>query len=227
MNILDALFPRRCLGCGRIGKYFCDQCRSTIRVVEQNEAICPMCGRLAIDGVIHPRCRTRYGLDGLTSFFHYDGIIQKAVKMLKYRRVSDLAAEFVSLISVPCTLPRRQAGLHHDPCIFVPIPLHPSRQKERGYNQAEILGALIAKKLNIPIATDILKRVKKTVPQVEMKKREARLKNMEGVFAVYHTPPEHVVLFDDVFTTGATMRSAANRLKRAGAKFVWAVTIAR
>lgn len=220
MNILDLLFPRRCLGCGKVGKYFCDTCGSSIRVIEQNESICPMCGRPAIDGATHPRCISRYSLDGLTSIFHYDGIIRQAVKTLKYRRVSDLASEFVSLVSAS-SVP------HPDPCILVPIPLHPSRQKERGYNQAEILGKLLAEKLNISIATDILKRAKKTVPQVEMKKREARLTNMKGVFAVYHAPPEHVVLFDDVFTTGATMRSAANMLKRAGAKYVWAVTIAR
>ena len=78
---------------------------------------------------------------------------------------------------------------------------------------------------------DLLRRAKKTIPQVEMRDREKRLKNMEGVFApvsnfsISQSP--NLFLFDDVFTTGATMRSAANILKRGGAKFVWAVTMVR
>ena len=80
--------------------------------------------------------------------------------------------------------------------------------------------------------TDILRRVKETIPQVAMKKREARMKNMEGVFGFtgdtrIHRHSDTIVLFDDVFTTGATMRSAANVLKRNGMKYVWAVTMAR
>lgn len=221
MRILDFLFPKCCLGCGRFGKYFCDRCREVIKTIATNEARCPMCGKPAIDGVTHPRCQTRYSLDGLISYFHYEGVIRQAVKTLKYRCVSDLAFEFVSLTPAP-------HASRATSCVLVPIPLHRSRFMERGFNQAEVLGRLVAEQLHIPVCTDILKRVKKTVPQVSMKKREARLANMQGVFAVRYTSvSERVVLFDDVFTTGATMRSAANALKRAGAKYVWAVTMAR
>lgn len=225
MRILDLLFPKRCLGCGRVGKYFCDSCRKGVTSIANNEARCPMCGKPAIDGVTHPRCQTRYSLDGLTSFFRYDGVIRQAVKTLKYRCVSDLADEFVSLISNSYL--NEVTKLQSNDVTLIPIPLHRSRLMERGFNQAEVLGRLVAEKLHIPITTDILKRVKKTVPQVAMKKKGARLKNMEGVFSVCSESPGRVVLFDDVFTTGATMRSAANALKRAGAKYVWAVTMAR
>lgn len=229
MSILDVVFPKRCVGCGRIGTYVCDRCRDTIRPVAANEAMCPMCERPAIDGVTHPRCRTRYSLDGLTSFFHYDGIIRKAVKAVKYRFVSDLSAEFVSLIprfgfdEVP--LPRNTNRS------LIPIPLHASRLRERGFNQAEILGRLVAKELHVPTYTDILRRTKLTVPQVAMRDREERLGNMKDVFAVDSNTAVirnvSVILFDDVFTTGATMRSAGNVLKRSGAQWVWAVTMAR
>lgn len=224
MNILDFFFPRRCLGCGRIGRYFCDACSKSIHTIKQNEAICPMCGGLAIDGVTHPRCQTKYGLDGLISFFRYNGIIRQAIKMLKYRCVSHITSEFVSLVP---KLSFASFFVPHSRYVLIPVPLHRYRYRERGYNQAEIIGRLLAIRLNIPMAIDILKRTKKTVPQVEMKRREARLKNMEGVFSVHRLPPKCVVLFDDVFTTGATMRSAAKTLKRAGAKYIWAVTIAR
>lgn len=212
MNLLDFIFPKRCVNCGKIGRYFCDVCREKIRVIAANDNVCPMCGRPALDGATHPRCRTRYGIDGLTSYFHYGGVIQKAIKVLKYRFVSDLAHEFVSLIP---KFPMPQG-------VLVPIPLHGSRLRYRGFNQAEIL----AHQLNLPVRTDILRRTKGTPPQAELEKREDRLKNMTGVFEARHAPAR-VLLFDDVFTTGATMRSAARALKHAGATFVWAVTMAR
>ncbi len=241
MNILDFIFPRRCLGCGRIGKYFCDKCRSSIKVIETNESICPVCEKPAIDGATHPRCQTRYALDGLTSFFRYDGAIRRAVKSLKYRYVSDLTNEFVDLIpnsslhvfSKPLTTNLLSSYL-------MPIPLHPSRYRFRGFNQAEVLGKILAKRLSIVLCSTILFRTRATTPQVEMKDRKKRLQNMEGVFAFNNvalrqsSPREDsgqagqaILLFDDVFTTGATMRAAANVLKRAGVPFVWAVTMAR
>jgi predicted amidophosphoribosyltransferase len=104
--------------------------------------------------------------------------------------------------------------------------LHPSRYRFRGFNQAEKIGQILASRLNVAVRTDILQRVKETMPQVEMKKRDDRLKNMEHVFHCTKISG-NLILFDDVFTTGATMRSAAAVLKRAGAAYVWAVTMAR
>lgn len=217
MNLLDYIFPRRCVGCGRIGKYFCAACRAKIRPIAPNEPICPMCGRPALDGITHPRCRTQYCLDGLTSFFHYDGPVRKAIKSIKYRFVFDLATEFISLVP-ESSLPK--------PSLLIPIPLHAARYRDRGFNQVEVLGTLLAQSLHIPMRPDILRRTKATIPQVEMKKRDDRLKNMERVFSCANVSG-NIVLFDDVFTTGATMRSAGRVLKRAGAKRVWAVTMAR
>lgn len=228
MSILDIVFPRRCLRCGRIGKYICVVCRRTIRAIPENESICPVCEGLAIDGITHPRCKTRFALDGLTSFFRYDGIIRKGVTSLKYRFVSDLGAEFVSLVSP--SLVRAVLGHVKSDSMLVPIPLHPARFRERGFNQAEVLGRFVSERLHIPMKTGVIYRVKKTPAQVEMKTREDRMRNMSDVFAVADTFPirgARVVLFDDVFTTGATMRSAANTLKRHGAIYVWAVTMAR
>lgn len=234
MSVFDLFFPKRCLGCGRIGAYFCDTCRQGIRCVQSSEGICPICERLAIDGATHPRCRTRYSLDGLTSFFRYDGVIRKGVKALKYRFVSDVGEEFVSL--VPAFLLRDVSGHIGNDSMLVPIPLHHSRFRERGFNQAEVLGRFVSGRLSaqaglhISMRMGMLRRVKKTLPQVEMKKRVDRLRNMAAVFAINRTVSlqgASIILFDDVFTTGATMRSAANVLKRHGVTYVWAVTMAR
>ncbi|MBU1326608.1 ComF family protein [Patescibacteria group bacterium] len=226
MQLLDLFFPKRCIGCGKIGRYFCERCKLRIRVIGEREAICPVCEKPAIGGAIHPRCKSRYSIDGLTSFFRYDGPVRKAIKTVKYRLVSDLVFEFIDLI------PQFAIRQLDNSQLLVPIPLHSSRLRERGFNQAAILGKLIADKINIPLRTDILKRVRKTTPQVEMKKRDDRLKNMGNVFVVNNIAIQQynnsaIFLFDDVFTTGATMRAAANILKRSGVKFVWGVTIAR
>jgi len=228
VKVLDFLFPRRCVGCGRIGSYVCSCCRCAVRIIEQAEAICPICKKPAVGGATHPRCRTRYSLDGLSSFFHYDSVVRQAMKTLKYRLVTDLAREFTSLI--PPSALNNVTMQQCNNCVFIPIPLHPARLRERGFNQAEVLGRLIAEKIKLSPRTDTLTRMRKTTPQVHMKKREDRLKNMEKVFSVNSGAMKqcnNVILFDDVFTTGATLRSAANALKRAGAKFVWGMTMAR
>lgn len=229
MNLLDLLFPRRCVGCGRIGGYFCTMCRRSVRPVASNELVCPVCGRLAIDGITHPKCWTRYSPDGLTSFFRYDGIVRTAVKTLKYRLVSDLAGEFVSLVPSVTVAALSRIVLSRHIRSFVPVPLHVSRLYERGFNQAEVLGGAVSARLQLPVRTDMLRRTRRTVPQVEKSNRQERLKHMEGVFAAQSVADgdSGVVLFDDVFTTGATIRSAANALKRVGVPFVWAVTMAR
>lgn len=201
-----------------------------------------MCERPAIAGYTHPNCRTLYTLDGLTSFFHYKGVIGSAVRTIKYRFAYDISCELVSMIAEQSL----EDLLRFDVAewVMVPIPLHKNRLHERGFNQAEILGKLVADRLSampahagqaglqIPVRTDILLRTRYTTPQVEMKKKKARLQNMHGVFAInpkikMNLQNKTIVLFDDVFTTGATMRSAARVLKHAGAKRVWAVTIAR
>ena len=202
--------------------------------------MCPMCEKPAVDGKTHPKCQTRYTLDGLTSFFHYNGIIRQAIKTVKYRLVSDLAQEFINLIPdsslqlITHNLPARNASSIADaggqPTTLIPIPLHPARERFRGFNQAEVLGRILAKRLGVPMRTDVLQRVRKTVPQVEMKDRKKRLKNMENVFAVSPniliSQYLNIFLFDDVFTTGATLQSAANVLKRAGVGKVWGVVLA-
>jgi ComF family protein len=190
-----------------------------------------MCLGPAIDGVTHPRCRTRYSLDGLTAFFHYRGVIRNAIKSIKYRFVSDLAKEFVNLIPSSFVIARTPM-LHRgtQQSLLIPIPLHPSRLAFRGFNQAEVLGKILVQRLQIPLRTDILIRTKKTDPQVEMKDRKKRLENMKNVFDIHKSCnlnyESTVILFDDVCTTGATLRAAANVLKRTGVKRIWGVVMA-
>lgn len=229
MHLLDLLFPKRCVGCRRIGAYFCPRCSLHIRTIEFSETICPVCEKSAIGGRTHPRCRKRYTIDGLTSFFHYDGIIRKAIKAIKYRYVSDMIREFMSLIP-SYWIDEIRKHIKKDE-VVIPVPLHPGRFRERGFNQAEIIGRLLASELDANTNSSVLIRHRFTHPQVEMTDRKTRLKNMEGVFALKGNmnilSGKYIILVDDVFTTGATLRSAARVLKHAGVRSVWGVTIAR
>jgi len=199
-------------------------------LIATNECECPVCRRRAFGGATHPKCRARYSLDGLTSFFYYNTVVREVIKSVKYRFVSDMVEEFVSL--VPGSLYGLLPMSSSEPSIIVPIPLHSARVRYRGFNQAEKISTAIGKKLHIPVRMDILARSRYTEPQVSMRDPQKRRENMRKVFALQAGAKEQmngvgIFLVDDVFTTGATMRSAAEVLKRGDAKFVWAVTMAR
>jgi competence protein ComFC len=228
--ILDLLFPQKCLGCGKVGSYFCPDCLNLILLKDQQ--ICPICGRASLGGVTHHFCRRPLGLDGLTSIFAYKGVVAKAIKKLKYKFAKDLAEELVELFLSFCG----EEKLFSDFCclpnvVLVPIPLHPQRLRWRGFNQAELLGKLIAKNLEIKFVPGLLLRVKNTKPQVELDKAQRQI-NIRRAFALNRNCKLKIgnwnfILFDDVWTTGATLKEAGKVLKRNGAKKVWGLTIAR
>jgi len=110
------------------------------------------------------------------------------------------------------------------PDTLIPSPMLPSRRRERGFNQARDIAESLGQALNIPVGSDIVRRVRKVQAQRGLG-REARLTNMHGVFEVCKAVPERVAIVDDVVTTGATMRILASVLREAGAKeiHVWAL----
>ncbi len=222
--VFDILFPKFCVGCGRIGSYICSSCQNTIeRIVDP---ICPVCEYYSFDGSTHDRCKNNYTIDGLMSFFRYKGVVQKAIKQIKYSFVSDMVLHLISLADVS-TVFVSDAFLKD--ATVVPIPLHPFRQRFRGFNQAALIGKYLANSINLHYDESFLKRTQHSKPQVEMETKKQRLHNIQGIFEVTRCSrlPETVLLVDDVFTTGATMREAATALKRGGVKTVWGVTIAR
>jgi ComF family protein len=102
------------------------------------------------------------------------------------------------------------------PEVIIPMPLHPSRTRERGFNQSVEMGKILSKKLNIPLDTKSCQRIKKTKVQRLLSKK-ARTENMRKAFSVaLRSSYRHVVILDDVFTTGASIDSLAKQLKQAG-----------
>ena len=171
MGILDLLFPKRCVSCGKLGNYVCFKCFQKIEFISFQ--ICPYCGRSAIDGKTHPRCKRSWGLDGLYFNTRYKGPVKDAVHKLKYRLVTDLARFWIDILyqEKPKALPNFD--------YLVPVPLHPKRERERGFNQSEIIAKILGKKWTIPVSRNIIKRIRHTRPQVELERKERKTNLLE------------------------------------------------
>jgi ComF family protein len=113
--------------------------------------------------------------------------------------------------------------------MIVPVPLHARRLRSRGFNQAVLLGEVLARQWHLPLARQALKRIRWTEPQISLSAEERRV-NVKGAFAVPDIAAvmgKHVLLLDDVFTTGSTVEECSRVLKRSGAAAVTVITIAR
>jgi len=155
--------------------------------------------------------------------FRYGGAIAEAVVRFKYRGRGDLARQLGSLMQL--SLPVLRA--HGIDCV-VPVPLHPSRLAERGFNQAALLARPLARALEVPLFAQGLERLRDTPRQATLD-RTLRLENVATAFIAKRPhifPGKRVLLVDDVRTTGATLRACALALHEAGARKVYDTALA-
>ena len=236
--LLNLLFPPYCLICGKRGSYLCQECREKLTVV--NYQICPVCGRPALLGKTHPRCQSRYSLDGLFSVFSYRSSFSLAVKKAKYQpflfaAIRELVSPILPYLKKEKDFAFLREVLEKERPLLVPIPLSYARFRWRGYNQTRIIAMILGEEWQLPLADDLLIRIKKTGSQSLLSRKE-RQRNLKEAFAINYQsavfrgdrnalPP--ILLVDDIWTTGATMRTAANVLKRAGFPLVWGLTLCR
>lgn len=229
--ILDLLFPKKCVGCGEPDTYFCKDCVSNIL---QTDLVCPRCERLAVGGGTHSICKRRFGLDGLWSLGIYRDCLRQAIKQLKYGRAKELAEVLVNITLEywarfqPFVLDQIKVS-RGEGWTVVPVPLHWWRENSRGFNQSSLFGQTLSKSLSLAYC-DALKRIRYTKSQVKLKgyDRHQNIKNAFEISKPYTLNPiPYVLLIDDVWTTGSTLRECCYVLKRAGAKKVWAITLAR
>ena len=203
MGLLDLLFPKSCLECKKQGKYICDNCLSKVKVINQFDPI-----------------------SKTFSVFRYEGVIRKAIIKIKYNFAHDIAQELAEVCAKNLNLPLTTNYLLHT--TLIPIPLHQSRERWRGFNQSELLGKLIAKKLNWGFEKNLLIRPIEGKNQVGLAKSD-RVRNIRGKFAVKTSlePKLAYIIFDDVATTGSTIKEAIKVLKKSGVNKVVGLTVAR
>lgn len=197
---LDLLFPPHCAGCDRVGSLLCPRCLARI---------------------VRPPARRLEWFDDVAVCAEYQEPISTAIHAFKYdgqvRLAEPLGALLLSRIS--------EIGWPVD--AVCAVPLHPSRQRERGYNQAELLAAVVARTTGWRLESSGLRRVRETASQVHLDARQRR-DNVDGAFAAEPdlVSGQRVLLVDDVLTTGATLSACACALCQAGAARVYGATIA-
>lgn len=220
MEFLKQLvFPIECVECGAVGTYWCAACyRSLVRVAR-------------IDGPPP--------LGSVRSFFPYraDGPTGELIRLFKYGFATDLVRLWREIIQAYPLSDfsgdwRRGQISKPDNVAFtpviIPVPLHRRRERERGFNQAALIGRLLAAEYRLEIAEHVLARPRHTERQSGLAK-DKRQKNLDGAFAwVGSAPaPRAVILVDDVYTTGATLRAGAEVLAGQGTEHIEAIVLAR
>jgi len=232
-GIADLIFPPRCIACGELLEQhaplpFCTSCMTGIRFI--GSPLCPRCGTPfpAAEGEDHlcGKCLvTERTYAVARSVGRYEETLLTAIHRFKYRGktgIGDLLGKIMADF----------ADNLWDMKVFdriLPVPLHPRRLRERGFNQAVILARGLSKRFDIPLDFTSLRRDRFTPPQVGLD-RQQRSANVQGAFTVAH--PERIagrrlLLVDDVYTTGSTLTECARVLIRAKADSVAVFTMAR
>lgn len=210
MLALDLLFPPRCVGCGRGGHWFCPACVAATAPAPAWDAGLESLAGLWVTGL-------------------YDDPLRQAIQALKYEGKRQVAWPLGRLLAA--TYRQQMAGRDWPRFDAVlPVPLHPKRQAERGYNQSALLARGLAREVKLPLHEELLWRARHTPQQVGLDHAKRRA-NVVGAFAC---PPWHsalagktLLLVDDVCTTGATLAACGETLRAAGAREVWGLTLAR
>ena len=216
--LLDVVYPRRCAGCGTRGTWLCERCEAALACF--TTPLCRCCGIPEVLDVC--RCDDLpASIERVRSIGPYDGWLRGAVVQVKYH------GEWARVAQLALLLGRASEDVLPADAL-VPVPLHPSRQKQRGFNQTEKLAHALSSEIALPVDL-ALTRTRKTTPQVRLD-AVGRQGNVEGAFALApgaDVRGKRLVLVDDVITTGATLGACAQLLMAAGAAGVSVVTVAR
>ena len=228
------LYPAQCRGaCDTpLGlepvPYFCSACWTQMQFVEP--PWCEMCGTPLLSASSSEVCDEcakappRYGK--LRTIAFYEETLQPAIHLFKFEKRTALAKPLIQLMLTH--LPDDCRIEDYD--FILPIPIHKKRMRERGFNQSILLAEGIAKAKGVPIATDIFVRDKNTKAQSSLAGREARQENIIGAFKLRKPKSvfgKRLLLIDDVFTTGETIREAVKELWNAGPGEIDVLTLAR
>lgn len=208
------VLPAACAGCGRYGATLCGACVGALRApaAVKDRFLAPDPGVVVGDA-----------LELAVAAFAYEGTLRKALAGLKYGSAARVAAPLSARAAGRLADLATVAGASR----LVPVPIHPERQRERGYNQAALLAAGLSRATRLPTA-DLLLRRRATTRQHRLD-RAARLRNLRDAFAVRtdaRAPPV-VILIDDILTTSATLEACAAVLREAGAERVFGFAVAR
>ncbi|MBK8048422.1 MAG: ComF family protein [Anaerolineales bacterium] len=223
---LDLVFPPQCAGCGRIGHHICPECAQ--RVIPAPAPVCNRCGA-PTPLPNSSRCRACGGPPAALRLARAAGLhtapLREFIHQFKYEQRTDLAAPLACYLVAALQQPEWRAILPQID-VIVPVPLHSARRHERGYNQAELLATALSERVGIPCRAELLHRTRATRSQIGLSIDE-RKANVEDAFVA---SPQcnglHILLVDDVYTTGSTLTACARAARAAGAPLICGLTLA-
>jgi len=229
-GLLSFFFPQYCVNCKKYiaesaGYPLCKKCEEMIR--KDISPCCLVCGRPLLSNrqTLCRRCREKpFSFDFARAVTLYKPPIKNAIHAFKYRKILSLKILFMHLFFEYLS----SNPFYHDIDGVLPVPLHPSRLREREFNQAEILAQDISKFLQKPLMHKAVTRKKKTLPQVGLSMKERRL-NLQGAFQVEDEKfiaKKKILIIDDVLTSRSTVDSLAMVLRGAGSQTIFVLALA-
>jgi len=231
--LINFFLPPRCLFCGQIMDGFpnipaCSSCLAALIFFSSPK--CPKCG-IGFAASVGPdhlcvRClNNELHFTSARALGPYEGLMAELITRFKYQGATYLAHPLGMLLAGYKDTDFSLANID----LLVPVPLHPRRLRERGFNQSLLLARVVSRVHKIPLQFNLLERIRYTQPQTQLSGAE-REKNMRGAFRVRKNilpAGINILLIDDVFTSGATVGECARVLKEAGARQVQVLTLAR
>lgn len=223
---LDAVFPIRCLGCGRFGKFICPSCVRSLPVLRNPH--CALCAAPQVNGTCAWCQERRPATDAVHSPYLYiaDSPIRRAITALKYGGITAIAPELADLLT-DFVLDQQ---IQFD--VIAPVVSHRSRVRQRGYSQASLIAESIARRLDARIIQNALIRDSSAPSQLSADSRSDRWANVQDGFTAskgldLELSGKAVLLVDDLVTTGSTAHACSTALKHEGAAKVVCVSVAR
>ncbi|MBI1870100.1 MAG: ComF family protein [Chlamydiae bacterium] len=229
--LADLLFPRHCEHCLEVMShenrtYLCDGCFDLIGWIP--EPACHICAK-PFPGlerkICSPCSRSHFSYEACYAIAIYEGLLKELLRLLKFAKAEYLVSTFQRMFLAKEKIPFSKENVD----IILPVPLHPLKMRERGFNQACILGEAIRDKIQRPLLKGVLIRAKYSGGQT-LQDRKDRLLNIQGSFKcknIKRIEGKRVLLVDDVLTTGATIEECSRVLKEAGASSVTVWVLAR
>ncbi len=226
-TLIDIIYPVRCPVCQEVatpkGQKICPECRKKIKFIK--EPRCKRCSK-PINSHEAEFCfdcsKKTFSYEKGMALCVYDKIMKTSITNFKYNNRREFADFYVDEI-----VDRFEREIMQiNPDALIPIPIHSSKLKKRGFNQAELLAEKIGKRLNIPVYSHILLRNRKTEAQKELNEKQ-RLKNLENAFIFCKNGVElnKVILIDDIYTTGSTIEVCTKLLNNNNISYVYFICI--
>jgi ComF family protein len=223
---LDLIFPPACAACGRYGFRICPECAQQVQPVPST--ICERCGRVQPARIA--KCSSCVAepqpvLQQVRAAGLHVEPLRRFIHLLKYEHRPDLAPDLARYLAA-CLAGDEWQALRGRFDAIAPVPLHADRRRQRGYDQAALLAEGLSSRTGIPLRLDLLERVHFTRVQVGLNAAERRANVKDAFAATAPCARLHVLLIDDVYTTGATLAACAQALHAGGAALVCGLTLA-